>query len=129
MSDAAVHTVPPIVNDPFGKCFVVPAMSACTCAKAAALVLVDVVLDMYVSLLSEGWREGRRGETLGAGVPRGVSASFSRPSYRHSRAGGRFRAGGEKIDLEGVDFEEVRERTRGNSAITRPPNVQAFAPP
>src|SRR3984893_14980552 len=54
MSDAAVYTVLPIVNDPFGKCFVVPAMIACTCAKAAALVLFDVVLDMYVSLLSEG---------------------------------------------------------------------------
>jgi hypothetical protein len=59
-SDADVYAVPPIVNDPFGKCFVVLAMIACTCAKAAALVLVDVVvvLDMYVSLLSEGWREG-----------------------------------------------------------------------
>jgi hypothetical protein len=45
MSDAAVYVVPPIVKDPFGKCFVVPAMSACTCAKASALVGV-VVLDM-----------------------------------------------------------------------------------
>src|SRR5258708_6496196 len=79
MSDAAVYTVLPIVNDPFGKCFDVPAMIACTCAKAAALVLVDVVLDMYVSLLSEGWREGRRGEPLGAGVPRGSARRFRGP--------------------------------------------------
>src|SRR5580698_1850630 len=53
MSDADVYVVFPNVNDPFGMCFVVPAMIACTCAKAAALV-VDIEIDMGASLLSEG---------------------------------------------------------------------------
>jgi hypothetical protein len=74
MSDVDVYAVPPIVNDPLGKCFVVPAMSACTCAKAAALVF-DVVLDMYVFLLSEGWSDGDR-----AGVVPGAERRCSRPS-------------------------------------------------
>src|ERR1700690_349903 len=103
MSDAAVYTVPPIVNDPFGKCFVVPAMIACTRAKAAALVLmlVDVVLDMDVSLLCER-RGGRRGEP-----PRSRSARVSqtrrlRGPHMDTPAAGADSAGaGEEIDVRG----------------------------
>src|ERR1019366_10067042 len=50
--DAAVYVMPPNVNCAVGKCFCVPAMSACTCAKVVALV-VELVLDMTF-LLSGG---------------------------------------------------------------------------
>ena len=86
-SDAAVYTVPPIVNDPFGKCFVVPAMIACTRAKAAALVLVDVfvVLDMYGSLLSEGGANATRRAPRSRSAPRGPRAVFAALIWTHSR--------------------------------------------
>ncbi len=79
MSDVDVYVVFPIVNDPFGKCFVVPAMIACTCAKAAALVL-DVVLDMFASLLSEGWVTPSCAIPSEPQCPAGLGAPFSRPS-------------------------------------------------
>jgi hypothetical protein len=50
--EAVVYVVFPSVNDPFGKCFCVPAMSACTRVSAAALVTFDVMLDMVLSLPS-----------------------------------------------------------------------------
>ncbi len=61
----------PIVNDPFGKCFFVPAITASTRAKAVALETFDVVPDITLSLLSEGarspgWRAARM---LRGGVP------------------------------------------------------------
>lgn len=46
-SVTVVNAAFPRVNDPLGKCFSVPAMRACTSAKAAALDFVDmVVLDI-----------------------------------------------------------------------------------
>jgi hypothetical protein len=53
-SDAVVYAVFPSVNDPFGKCLLVPAMSACTCAKASALVTSPDVFDMISLFLSDG---------------------------------------------------------------------------
>jgi hypothetical protein len=43
---AVVNAVFPSVNCPFGKCFCVPAMSACTFAKAVALLFDDAMVDM-----------------------------------------------------------------------------------
>src|ERR1019366_238383 len=72
-SDAVVYGVFPSVNDPLGKCFCVPAMSACTAAKAAALVLDFVVLDMvFFSFLEGAHRQD--GEPQGADAPGGVPA-------------------------------------------------------
>src|SRR5215472_16459728 len=137
MSDAVVYTVLPIVNDPFGKCLFVPAMIACTRAKAAALVLVDVlvVLDMYVFLLSEGGAKAGRSEPLGAGVLRGIRASCSRPSYGHSGARRQFRAQREEIDMrrsisgrecaEGRAFITFsRPQPRPRACPTRPKRIQ-----
>jgi len=49
---AVVYAVPPIMNDPFGKCFCVPAMRACTPAKAAVWFCLDATVDMTDFLLS-----------------------------------------------------------------------------
>src|SRR5215472_2992304 len=70
-SDDVVYAVFPSVNDPFGKCFSVPAMSARMRAKAVALDGLVGVPDMVPFLLSEG--------ALGAVGPR-LSAFFFLPS-------------------------------------------------
>src|SRR5579863_54363 len=56
VSVAVVYAVFPNVNDPFGKCFSMPAMSACTCVKTVALLGFDWDVDMVLVLLSEGAR-------------------------------------------------------------------------
>src|SRR5579864_846109 len=106
MSDAAVYVVFPIVNDPFGKCLFVPAMIACTCAKAAALVLVDVfvVLDMYLSLLSEGWRgRAARRTPRSRSARRGQRVLFAALIWTLPRGGAIPRAEGRNRRRE-VDF-------------------------
>ena len=74
---------------------------------------------MCVFSLSEGWASARRGEPRGAGVPAGVSAPFSRPSYGQSVAERGFRAG-EGKSTEGVSIlgkcAEGRRETRRSLA-------------
>ena len=53
--DVASTEAFPTVNVAFGKFFVVPAMSACTCARAAALV----DRDMTLLLMELGWPTSR----------------------------------------------------------------------
>src|SRR3984957_17399440 len=67
-SVAVVYAVFPSVNCPFGKCLLVPAMSACPCAKASALVTFDDVFDISLVLLSEG-ADGRDQMEPGRGRP------------------------------------------------------------
>jgi len=64
----------------------------------------DVELDMMFSLLSEGWAKDDAASPSEPKCPWGSSAPFSRPSYGHSRAERRFRAGEAKIDIGDVEF-------------------------
>lgn len=80
---------------PLGKCFSVPAMSACTCVKAVALVCFDMVVDMTLFSFPRA-------------VPHGVlRAGFdfnSLPSEIQSGLDLKFRGSGRKIVLGDVVF-------------------------
>src|ERR1700722_14869700 len=79
-SEEAVYVALPNVNDPFGVCFCVPAMTACTSAKASALdgFIVDVVM-VFSSFLEGGHR--RDAEPDGAFMPRPESLPFHSPPW------------------------------------------------
>src|SRR5260370_28078677 len=86
-----------------------PAMSACTRAKAVRLVGFDVVLDMVLVLLSEG------APSPLLAIPRARSRAdvpgffVSLPSMRHSDADSKFAASEQEIVIALVDSCQVRE--------------------
>ena len=111
IKDADVYVVFPNVNDPFGKCFCVPAMSASTAAKAAALVF-DFVMDMAsVSPFSRAHIAGMASRTE-QDAPGGC-ASFRLPLWRHSDGGLGFRGLEAEIDTVGCRLSVSGRKDEG----------------
>src|ERR1700730_809196 len=80
----------------FARCLFVPAINCCARADTEALPFDFVA--MGLSLLSEGGAKQDAANPSEPECPAGSARRFSRPSYGHSRAEGRFRAAGKKID-------------------------------